>query len=152
MRSCIKICPKCGDSKDFTGFCKNRSTKDGLSSWCRSCKNKYDSSRKCEVSVEFKTCFRCKIEKSATEFSKCSNHNDGLQSICRICDSGYEKMLPEEKRKYVRGLLCFYCNVACGKFKDDSSLLRKAADYLDFFEEKRNKELNGDLKWYSNQR
>ena len=31
----------------------------------------------------------------------------------------------------VRGLLCHGCNVGLGKFHDNSSLMRKAADYLD---------------------
>jgi hypothetical protein len=32
----------------------------------------------------------------------------------------------------VRGLLCFRCNTMLGKINDDSEMLRRAADYLDF--------------------
>ena len=31
----------------------------------------------------------------------------------------------------VRGLLCYRCNTGIGKLRDNSDLLRKAADYLD---------------------
>ena len=33
----------------------------------------------------------------------------------------------------VRGLLCLNCNTALGQFKDSTSLLLKAADYLEGF-------------------
>ena len=36
----------------------------------------------------------------------------------------------------VRGLLCYRCNQAIGAFKDNSILLRKAADYLETFQPK----------------
>jgi len=37
----------------------------------------------------------------------------------------------------VRGLLCCSCNFALGMLKDDSSLFRKAAEYLDFWKDKK---------------
>jgi Recombination endonuclease VII len=38
----------------------------------------------------------------------------------------------DHKTGAVRGLLCNDCNRAIGQLKDNSELLRKAADYLDF--------------------
>lgn len=38
---------------------------------------------------------------------------------------------PREKRERVRGLLCWHCNAALAKFKDNPQLLRDAADYLE---------------------
>lgn len=37
-----KFCPKCGTSKSFDDFPKNRSTKDGLSCYCKVCKSTSD--------------------------------------------------------------------------------------------------------------
>lgn len=51
-------------------------------------------------------------------------------SVCAICKQahprmcvdhihvlGFKKMLPEEKRKYVRGILCFMCNTGLKGFE-----------------------------------
>ena len=46
---------------------------------------------------------------------------------------GCKDLPPEEKRKYIRGLLCSNCNIALGNFQDDPALLKVAAEYLEHF-------------------
>lgn len=47
---------------------------------------------------------------------------------------GYSKMPPEEKRKYVRGLLCVTCNNrVLGLLEDNIELVRKAEKYLESY-------------------
>lgn len=58
---------------------------------------------------------------------------------CRVCKTEFD--LEDQNRKphvdhchntgRVRGILCFTCNTAIGKMKDDPELLRRAADYLE---------------------
>ncbi len=40
----MKTCSKCKTEKDRSAFHRNRSTKDGLCSWCKSCVRKYQQS------------------------------------------------------------------------------------------------------------
>jgi hypothetical protein len=54
-------------------------------------------------------------------------HVDHLHS------KGEKQRNPREKRGRVRGLLCWGCNAAIGKFRDDVTKLRRAADYLELW-------------------
>lgn len=41
----------------------------------------------------------------------------GRLSVDHIHIKGFKKMEPNDKKQYVRGLLCFLCNVLVGKFE-----------------------------------
>lgn len=67
--------------------------------------------------------------------------HDAQGGRCAICDSpegetrnGKVKMLAVDhchKTGKIRGLLCSPCNQAIGKLRDDSAIMRRAADYID---------------------
>lgn len=44
---------------------------------------------------------------------------------------GYRTLPPSEKRKLIRGLLCYKCNVAVGFIDDKPEVARNIADYLE---------------------
>lgn len=53
--------------------------------------------------------------------------------IDHIHVKGYKKMPPEEKIKYIRGLLCFQCNTAFGRLerrKQPRQLLNRIVEYF----------------------
>ncbi len=52
-------------------------------------------------------------------------------AVDHLHSKGENKRNPREKRDRVRGLLCWACNGAIGKFRDDITRLRRAADYLE---------------------
>lgn len=56
---------------------------------------------------------------------------------------GYKKMPPEEKRKYVRGLLCFTCNwIMCSRGVSLAKA-KKLVEYLTNYEQLRRARLAG---------
>jgi hypothetical protein len=70
--------------------------------------------------------------------------HDSQGGVCKICakpetakkhkDTSEPRSLAVDHchvEGHVRGLLCTACNTALGKFNDDASALRRAADYLD---------------------
>lgn len=57
----------------------------------------------------------------------------GVCAICFYAPKPDEKQLAVDhshRSKAVRGLLCSYCNMGLGHFKDSPKLLRRAASYL----------------------
>ena len=60
------------------------------------------------------------------------------QGLCLICSSAFESMPSKHihidhchETGKVRGVLCHYCNIGIGNFRDDPTMLRAAADYLE---------------------
>jgi hypothetical protein len=85
-----------------------------------------DKFKQCKRSYESRE--REKINAYAREWRKKHGHN----GTCTIC--GYEGRLVYDhchKTGNHRGYICRLCNSGLGMFKDDVTLLRKAADYLD---------------------
>ena len=57
-------------------------------------------------------------------------------AVCGTQDPGKHKWQTDHchERGYVRGVLCWPCNVAIGQLRHDPSRLRRAADYLEQYE------------------
>jgi hypothetical protein len=122
----MKICKKCNEPKGLFDFYAHRTTKDRLSTFCKSCdiaKTKmwqernpnYQRSRNYGLSQEG---YDAMLSKQANR--------------CAICEN--EMKTPnvdhDHKTKAVRGLLCWHCNVGLGHFFDNRQLLERAMGYL----------------------
>jgi hypothetical protein len=63
---------------------------------------------------------------------------EGRLCVDHIHQAGFKKMLPEEKRKYVRGILCFLCNTALKGFdktKDGKKNRQRLEGTYQYFKE-----------------
>jgi len=130
-------------------FSKNKSKKDGLNYQCKKCVNFYNadhySKNKNKISLNKKGTQReYKLKKkfglSLDDRNKMLISQEGRCAICKIT---LQEHFEEYQHDFAvdhdhlsgknRGLLCTKCNTGLGLFQDNSILLKKAADYLDFF-------------------
>lgn len=78
-----------------------------------------------------------------SEYNSKLSEQNGVCACCanpetRLKNDGSVRMLSvdhDHRTGAVRGLLCCACNVGIGSLQDDPKVLRKAADYLDFWRE-----------------
>lgn len=143
-----KHCNWCDSDLDLSKFGKNRSKKDGLTSYCRDCVNAYNREHsKNNERVRLKS-------KNQYHSNKRRHRNWELKRLFGITIEDYEQMLSEqnhvcaicfgtEKRSHkslavdhchdtgvVRGLLCSNCNLGLGNFQDNIEILKSAIEYL----------------------
>ena len=112
------VCTLCKTEKPATleFFPPHNKKKNGMDSWCRSCRNDYRKKnygfrgiadiKKAREAQQLKNCIICGIE---TKIVVDHDHQTGD----------------------VRGGLCMNCNLGLGQFKDNPELLRLAALYLE---------------------
>lgn len=128
-----KICSYCKQEKQFDLFYKNKSKPDGLGNICKSCalisRRKSKSGGKTKLMRSFKL--------TLDQYDNISTAQNGTCAICSNPETskykGTTRYLAVDhchKTGIVRGLLCFSCNIALGKFKDNINNLTKAIAYL----------------------
>lgn len=123
-----KRCYLCKQVKAITRFSRCRSRTDGRSATCKKCWTPYFYNRR--ILADFGV--------TKSQYRQMLESQGGRCAICPA-EFGYlRKGKPAKlavdhchKTKKVRGLLCSSCNNGLGRFKDDPTLLRTAADYLE---------------------
>lgn len=149
----MKTCTQCHAEKAATEFCNNRARKDGLNSYCKSCKSAHDAAfakspigrstllsrqrsylatkegREKRRARNLLLQFKITIESYEEMFRK-------QLGVCAICSGGDlcgRRLAVDHDHATgtIRGLLCRACNTALGFLKDSPELLRTAADYIE---------------------
>lgn len=102
----MKLCPMCNTNLQNSDFYKDKSKKDGLSTYCKPCRRQktrsYEKENKSKVESwrskrlekvakgwhkDSKVCSRCKTNKNHDEYSKNKGSITGLHVYCKKCDS-----------------------------------------------------------------
>jgi len=137
----MKKCTKCQPEKPFAEFSKDKTKKDGLQHMCKKCtkivkKKYYDENKEYFVEYDLQNKYGLSIEQKNSMALKQNNE-------CYLCHITLEEHFERYNKSFavdhdhitgqIRKLLCSSCNTAIGSMKDDSSLLRRAADYIDHF-------------------
>jgi len=118
-----KICYSCSKWKEESEFSVRKGTDDGLHHECKDC-----------VTGRRLPKYNLTLE----QYKEMVESQGGVCAIClkppsRAFDIDHDhNCCPQDTScgKCVRGLLCFNCNSALGKFKDDPDSLRRAVAYL----------------------
>lgn len=136
----MKTCTNCKTSKKLEEFHKNRKSKDGSTSWCKTCANtssKAWNKVNLEKAKDFKLKRRYGI--SFEDYCQLLRRQNGTCAICKNPENYFDyrtkklKLLSvdhDHKNGNVRGLLCEPCNKALGLFKDNIDALNRAVKYL----------------------
>jgi hypothetical protein len=122
-----KECSKCHEIKNTTEFHKDKNTTTGFCSRCKSC-------------IQYLQILNSDKRHKQTLKYRYNLTNEeyilyGKITHCQICNTEfsekYRKCLDHchTELKY-RGVLCSYCNIGLGHFKDDKQLLLNAIKYL----------------------
>lgn len=146
--STTKACTLCGEDKPLTDYYADNRTRDGKCQRCKPCHDIYAKgwkSRNREKTLEYN---RTHYHRSGVHYRRyglTKEQFDALlqsqQGVCAICQQPETVIVRGRLRPLhidhdhttgrVRGLLCSACNTAIGKMKDDPSILRAAATYLE---------------------
>ena len=124
-----KRCPDRGEIKPLDAFCRNKNSRDGRATYCRSChndRNKESVQRLYGGHRHYRLRDRYGI--GAAEVAALVDQQGGLCAVCR-CKPAIQ-VDHDHATGQVRGVLCDGCNGALGAFNEDEALILRATEYL----------------------
>lgn len=130
----LKPCSTCKVWKPREEYYKARNMASGYSSICAECKKakRAGKVRRWDILEKKYGITQFQFEEMLLDQNFC----------CAICrkkfegtETGYDSICVDHDHdtNEVRGLLCRYCNIGLGKFKDNVESLRRAVNYLEEF-------------------
>ena len=139
----MKKCTKCGIEKPLSDFYKNKTNKDGLQKRCKPCdislnRQRYQKNPELAAKKRF-------IQKLKTDYGISFPEYEAIKKAqknsCAICKTELKTGMQSHVDHChlsgnVRGILCRWCNIGLGHFKDSLQNLKSAQKYLKKYSEK----------------
>lgn len=143
----MKECTHCLEKKSFSEFSLIKLGRQSgqLRSWCKKCYTEYSREWRSAKKKEDINAYKDRQQewnKNARPrvmawhrqkyYGITQEEWDALGPFCQLCGSINRLAVDHNHNTgQVRGKLCFDCNTALGKFKDNPAVLRRAAAYLE---------------------
>lgn len=136
----MRLCKKCKEFKPTSSFSRDNNLKDGVKYHCKECVNLANDQRSQKRSLET-AAFNERNPDYYKVRSLRKNYNLTLEELealevsqsycCSICRKKKKLHVDHDHDTgTVRGLLCFNCNTALGKFEDSTEILEAALKYI----------------------
>ena len=123
-----KHCPRCKQDLPFSAFGRNRSSGDGLTSYCRVCHNEVGRANRERRGGSREYHLRRRYGIGQADVDAMLAEQGGLCAACKTDEPNHVDH--DHKTGRVRGMLCFLCNQALGNTRDDVKRLQGLIDYL----------------------
>ena len=118
MMTNTQVCTKCKTDKDLDAYHADRRT----------------GNRKRNVCIDCRQSQRQVTNLSTFEYAKLLVEQNNACAICGVEATELKRELNVDhnhETKKIRGLLCHHCNIGLGNFKDSTTLLSVAIEYLE---------------------
>jgi len=136
-----KNCPKCNTWLPFSDFNADRNIKDGLTSYCKSCRSKIGKEYRPSGSWRKQNLRR--VGMTPQRYDQMLAEQGG---VCKVCKQPETRKRPwskngeinplavdhDHKTGEARALLCSHCNTSLGKLGEDPERIRALADYAEW--------------------
>lgn len=137
----MKTCLDCFLDKGLDKFYNAKDQKDGKDKYCKSCRNVRGKMYQRKTGFRYPRRHNLKVRYGVTPewYDLQLKQQNGLCAICGSNDpksKEYFSIDHSHATGKVRALLCNLCNIGLGSFRESGDFLRRAADYIDFHNER----------------
>ena len=134
----MKECVKCGETKEYSEFLKQKENKDGYQGNCKECQYERRRIKGRTETPEQNRSYNLKTNYGLTicDVDEIIKFQGSMCAICGTEEENEPRGLFVDhchKTDEVRGMLCHKCNAMLGMANDNTETLKEAIRYLEAF-------------------